>query len=185
MGRRIVPGWPTLASQLLAVCLVLGSSLSYCPPQCVCDTRPWYTPQSVYHQAKTVDCNELQLNSVPWNISPETQVLLLQSNNISRVTLELQNLANLTELDLSQNHFVGIRDVGLANLSQGVFSSWYEYILSLTNLVGLFIKMHRTKEAVTSVFLACGYFDPFQSTVIINPIELGSPKPCFRPVLTV
>ncbi|MGH0178531.1 UNVERIFIED_CONTAM: hypothetical protein FKN15_077638 [Acipenser sinensis] len=118
MGRRTVPGWPTLASQLLAVCLVLGSSLSYCPPQCVCDTHPCYTPQSVYHQAKTVDCNELQLNSVPWNISPETQVLLLQSNNISRVTLELQNLANLTELDLSQNHFVGIRDVGLANLSQ-------------------------------------------------------------------
>ncbi|RXM33785.1 Leucine-rich repeat neuronal protein 1 [Acipenser ruthenus] len=118
MGRRTVPGWPTLASQLLAACLVLGTPFSYCPPQCVCDTRPWYTPQSVYHQAKTVDCNELQLNSIPWNISPDTQVLLLQSNNISRVTLELQNLANLTELDLSQNHFVGIRDVGLANLSQ-------------------------------------------------------------------
>ncbi|MGH0153807.1 UNVERIFIED_CONTAM: hypothetical protein FKN15_025099 [Acipenser sinensis] len=118
MGRRSILGWPILASQLLAVCLVLGTPPSYCPPQCVCDTRPWYTPQSVYHQAKTIDCNELQLSSVPWNISADTQVLLLQSNNISRVTFELQNLANLTELDLSQNHFAGIRDVGLANLSQ-------------------------------------------------------------------
>ncbi|MBN3274601.1 LRRN1 protein, partial [Polyodon spathula] len=118
MGRRSVLGWPILASQLLAACLVLGTAPSYCPLQCVCDTRPWYTPQSVYHQAKTVDCNELQLNSVPWNISADTQVLLLQSNNISRVTFELQNLANLTELDLSQNHFAGIWDVGLANMSQ-------------------------------------------------------------------
>ncbi|XP_067095197.1 leucine-rich repeat neuronal protein 1 [Osmerus mordax] len=89
-----------------------------CPGQCVCETRPWYTPQSVYHQAKTVDCNELHLRGVPWNISADTQVLLLQSNNISLVSVELQGLANLTELDLSQNHFNQIQDIGLGNLSQ-------------------------------------------------------------------
>lgn len=36
------------------------------------------------------------------------QVLLLQSNNISSITSELQNLRNLTELDLSQNHLTQV-----------------------------------------------------------------------------
>nr|XP_034953218.1 leucine-rich repeat neuronal protein 1-like [Zootoca vivipara] len=89
-----------------------------CPPQCVCETRPWFTPQSVYHEARTVDCNDLLLTQVPGNLSSDTQVLLLQSNKISRVSGELQHLLNLTELDLSQNHFSRISDTGLANLSR-------------------------------------------------------------------
>ncbi|XP_035236404.1 leucine-rich repeat neuronal protein 1 isoform X2 [Anguilla anguilla] len=100
---------------VLCHCSLAGSS---CPAQCVCETRPWYTPQSVYHQARTVDCNELHLSRVPPNISGDTQVLLLQSNNISHVTVELQSLVNLTELDLSQNHFTQIRDIGLNNFTQ-------------------------------------------------------------------
>lgn len=36
------------------------------------------------------------------------QVLLLQSNNISSISGELQSLRNLTELDLSQNHFTQV-----------------------------------------------------------------------------
>ncbi|KAJ8371309.1 hypothetical protein SKAU_G00113370 [Synaphobranchus kaupii] len=57
--------------------------------KCVCETRPWYTPQSVYHQAKTVDCNELHLSRMPANISSDTQ-----------------------------NHFTLIQDIGLNNLTQ-------------------------------------------------------------------
>ncbi|KAJ8257758.1 hypothetical protein GJAV_G00189370 [Gymnothorax javanicus] len=102
---------------LLALCHCSLAG-TFCPAQCVCETRPWYTPQSVYHQAKTVDCNELHLSRVPSNISGDTQVLLLQSNNISHVTVELQSLVNLTELDLSQNHFAQIQDVGLNNMTQ-------------------------------------------------------------------
>nr|XP_008101757.1 PREDICTED: leucine-rich repeat neuronal protein 1-like [Anolis carolinensis] len=94
------------------------SSLHPCPPQCVCETRPWFTPQSVYHEARTVDCNDLLLTQVPSNLSSDTQVLLLQSNKISQVSGELQHLSNLTELDLSQNHFSRISDAGLANLSR-------------------------------------------------------------------
>nr|XP_020653389.1 leucine-rich repeat neuronal protein 1-like [Pogona vitticeps]XP_020653391.1 leucine-rich repeat neuronal protein 1-like [Pogona vitticeps] len=100
--------------------LVLQESLSTaysCPPQCVCETRPWFTPQSVYHEARTVDCNDLLLTHVPSNLSSDTQVLLLQSNKISKVNGEFQHLLNLTELDLSQNHFSKISDAGLANLS--------------------------------------------------------------------
>ncbi|XP_035015295.2 LOW QUALITY PROTEIN: leucine-rich repeat neuronal protein 1 [Hippoglossus stenolepis] len=89
-----------------------------CPLQCVCETRPWYTPQSVYHEARTVDCNELHLQRVPANVSSDTQVLLLQSNNISSITSELQSLTNLTELDLSQNHFTQVSSMGLCTLGR-------------------------------------------------------------------
>uniref|UniRef100_A0A8D0AK41 Si:ch211-180f4.1 n=1 Tax=Sander lucioperca TaxID=283035 RepID=A0A8D0AK41_SANLU len=102
-------------SVCLCVC-VCGAVL--CPLQCVCETRPWYTPQSVYHQARTVDCNELHLHRVPANVSSDTQVLLLQSNNISSITTELQSLTNLTELDLSQNHFTQVSSMGLSSLGR-------------------------------------------------------------------
>ncbi|CAI9572713.1 unnamed protein product [Staurois parvus] len=93
------------------------SCLAFCPPQCVCETRPWFTPQSVYHEAKTVDCNDLLLTHIPENLSMDTQVLLLQSNKISHMGWELQDLVNLTELDLSQNHFQSIGDLSISNLS--------------------------------------------------------------------
>nr|XP_056723261.1 leucine-rich repeat neuronal protein 1-like [Euleptes europaea] len=106
--------------QVLLALLLQGSltGAHTCPPQCVCETRPWFTPQSVYHEARTVDCNDLLLTHVPSNLSSDTQVLLLQSNKISKVNGELQHLSNLTELDLSQNHFSRISDAGLANLSR-------------------------------------------------------------------
>ncbi|XP_069383623.1 leucine-rich repeat neuronal protein 1 isoform X1 [Paralichthys olivaceus] len=104
-----------------------------CPLQCVCETRPWYTPQSVYHQARTVDCNELHLRRVPANLSSDTQVLLLQSNNISSITTELQSLTNLTELDLSQNHFTQVSSMGLCTLGR---------------LVTLYLEENRIEELV-------------------------------------
>ncbi|KAG8447352.1 hypothetical protein GDO86_014713 [Hymenochirus boettgeri] len=97
---------------------VLSATSGFCPPQCVCETRPWFTPQSVYHEAKTVDCNDLLLTHIPENLSTDIQVLLLQSNKISHLGWELQELTNLTELDLSQNHFKSIEDLSLSNLSQ-------------------------------------------------------------------
>ncbi|KAI3357038.1 hypothetical protein L3Q82_003673 [Scortum barcoo] len=105
-----------------SVCVGVGGASQggavLCPLQCVCETRPWYTPQSVFHQARTVDCNELHLQRVPANVSSDTQVLLLQSNNISSITTELQSLTNLTELDLSQNHFTQVSSMGLSSLGR-------------------------------------------------------------------
>ncbi|KAH1181059.1 hypothetical protein KIL84_001993 [Mauremys mutica] len=77
--------------------------LASCPPQCVCDTRPWLTPQSLYRQARTVDCTDLLLTRVLPGCAPDTQVLLLQSKEIARLSGELRRLPNLTELALSQN----------------------------------------------------------------------------------
>ncbi|XP_068125712.1 leucine-rich repeat neuronal protein 2 [Hyperolius riggenbachi] len=82
-----------------------------CPPQCMCQIRPWYTPRSAYREANTVDCNDLFVPSVPTDLPAGTHTLLLQSNNIA--TLEQQELGylkNLTELDLSQNSICHMRD---------------------------------------------------------------------------
>ncbi|XP_012587549.1 PREDICTED: leucine-rich repeat neuronal protein 1, partial [Condylura cristata] len=89
-----------------------------CPQLCVCEVRPWFTPQSTYREAATVDCNDLRLTRIPGNLSSDTQVLLLQSNSIAGAADELRRLPNLTELDLSQNNFTDIRALGLASLSQ-------------------------------------------------------------------
>ncbi|XP_023602173.1 leucine-rich repeat neuronal protein 1 [Myotis lucifugus] len=114
---------PAAASGLalgLLLASLAGSSLQSgeCPQLCVCEVRPWFTPQSTYREATTVDCNDLRLTRIPGNLSSDTQVLLLQSNSIAATADELQQLCNLTELDVSQNNFSSIREVGLANLSR-------------------------------------------------------------------
>ncbi|KAF7693329.1 leucine-rich repeat neuronal protein 2 [Silurus meridionalis] len=88
-----------------------------CPHQCVCQIKPWYSPQSVYKEAPTVDCNDLLLTQLPTSLPPETQTLRLQSNLISSVDQsELQGLANLTELDLSHNSFISTRNLRITEL---------------------------------------------------------------------
>ncbi|XP_072286330.1 leucine-rich repeat neuronal protein 1-like [Pyxicephalus adspersus] len=109
--------WTEICTLVIIFNVFATSCLTFCPLQCVCETRPWFTPQSVYHEAKTVDCNDLLLTHIPENLSTDTQVLLLQSNKISHMGLELQDLVNLTELDLSQNHFLSIEDLSISNLS--------------------------------------------------------------------
>ncbi|XP_055041146.1 leucine-rich repeat neuronal protein 2 [Misgurnus anguillicaudatus] len=88
-----------------------------CPLQCVCQIKPWYSPQSVYREAPTVDCNDLLLIQLPTSLPPETQTLRLQSNLISSVDQsELQGLVNLTELDLSHNSFTSSRNLRITDL---------------------------------------------------------------------
>ncbi|KAJ7998605.1 hypothetical protein DPEC_G00206630 [Dallia pectoralis] len=114
----------SLLGQLFAGLILasVGSSSNQrdndCPQLCVCEIRPWFTPQSTYREATTVDCNDLRLTRIPGNLSSDTQVLLLQSNYIARTSEELELLFNLTELDLSQNNFSSIHNVGLTNMSQ-------------------------------------------------------------------
>lgn len=111
--------WPPLI--WLCVGLLLSSLTPIrgkeCPCLCVCEIRPWFTPQSTYKEATTVDCNDLRLTHIPTNLSADTQVLLLQSNAISHTSGELEALFNLTELDLSQNNFSTVEAVGLTNMN--------------------------------------------------------------------
>ncbi|KAJ3602242.1 hypothetical protein NHX12_030001 [Muraenolepis orangiensis] len=106
-----------LCAGLLLPVLALAQGRE-CPRLCVCEVRPWFTPQSTYKEASTVDCNDLRLTHIPTNLSVDTQVLLLQSNLISHTSGELEVLYNLTELDLSQNNFSSVEAVGLTSMNQ-------------------------------------------------------------------
>ena len=140
-----------------------GSSLqsSECPQLCVCEIRPWFTPQSTYREATTVDCNDLRLTRIPSNLSSDTQVLLLQSNNIAKTVDELQQLFNLTELDFSQNNFTNIKEVGLANLTQlttlhleeNQITEMNDYCLQdLSNLQELYINHNQISTISANAF---------------------------------
>ncbi|XP_040060235.1 leucine-rich repeat neuronal protein 1 [Gasterosteus aculeatus] len=113
--------WPPLLWLFMGLFLSSPSSVygkgKACPHLCVCEIRPWFTPQSTYKEATTVDCNDLRLLNIPANLSTDTQVLLLQSNAISHTSGELESLFNLTELDLSQNNFSTVEAVGLTSMN--------------------------------------------------------------------
>ncbi|KAJ8245664.1 hypothetical protein GJAV_G00273140 [Gymnothorax javanicus] len=87
-----------------------------CPRRCICEIRPWFSPSSFYMEANTVDCNALGLFSLPERLPADTQVLLLQTNNIARIERPLDYLAKITEIDLSQNNLSSIRDLDLGRL---------------------------------------------------------------------
>jgi len=89
-----------------------------CPKLCVCQVRPWFSPGSVYMEAPTVDCNDAGLFGVPGKLPLDTQVLLLQTNNVAKIDKPLDYLTNVTEIDLSQNNLTSIGDVRLGSLPQ-------------------------------------------------------------------
>ncbi|XP_018429482.1 PREDICTED: leucine-rich repeat neuronal protein 3 [Nanorana parkeri] len=86
-----------------------------CPQLCTCEVRPWFTPKSIYIEALTVDCNALNLDSIPERLPANTQVLLLQANNIEEIK-EADNFpVNLTGLDLSQNNLSSMIKINFTN----------------------------------------------------------------------
>lgn len=83
-----------------------------CPVRCVCQIKPWFSPDSAYHEAPTVDCNDLLLTKLPLPIPLNTHTLRLQSNLLSELdTAVLHALPNLTDLDLSQNRFSHVKRI--------------------------------------------------------------------------
>lgn len=107
-----------LAELSLAAFVLASEGGAHCPALCRCEIRPWFSPSSVYTEAATVDCNDLGLSALPERLPSETQVLLLQTNNIVNVEKTLDYLANITEIDLSQNNISSVSDVCLGSLPQ-------------------------------------------------------------------
>ncbi|XP_018585233.1 leucine-rich repeat neuronal protein 3-like [Scleropages formosus] len=87
-----------------------------CPQSCVCEIRPWFSPSSVYTELPTVDCNDLGLFLLPERLPANTQVLLLQTNNIAKIGSPLDYLANISEIDVSQNNLSSMDDINLGHL---------------------------------------------------------------------
>ncbi|XP_046890698.1 leucine-rich repeat neuronal protein 3 isoform X2 [Hypomesus transpacificus] len=108
-----------LLAELALTAFVLASKEdAHCPDLCRCETRPWFSPSSTYTEAPTVDCNDLGLATLPGKLPSDTQVLLLQTNNIINVEEPLDYLANITEIDLSQNNILSLSSVRLGLLPQ-------------------------------------------------------------------
>ncbi|KFZ68289.1 Leucine-rich repeat neuronal protein 3 [Podiceps cristatus] len=89
-----------------------------CPESCICEIRPWFTPRSVYMEAPTVDCNDLGLFNFPARLPADTQVLLLQTNNIANIEHSVDFPVNLTGLDLSQNNLSSVTSINLRKIPQ-------------------------------------------------------------------
>ncbi|XP_062465539.1 leucine-rich repeat neuronal protein 3 [Pezoporus occidentalis] len=89
-----------------------------CPESCICEIRPWFTPRSVYMDAPTVDCNDLGLFNFPARLPADTQVLLLQTNNIENIEQSVNFPVNLTGLDLSQNNLSSVTSINLRKIPQ-------------------------------------------------------------------
>lgn len=89
-----------------------------CPESCICEIRPWFTPRSVYMDAPTVDCNDLGLFNFPARLPADTQVLLLQTNNIEKIEQSVEFPVNLTGLDLSQNNLSSVTSINHRKISQ-------------------------------------------------------------------
>ncbi|XP_029953196.1 leucine-rich repeat neuronal protein 3-like [Salarias fasciatus] len=102
---------------LIAVA-VASEGAAHCPPLCRCEIRPWFSPSSTYTEAATVDCNDLGLAALPERLPLMTQVLRLQANSIHTVRENLDYLANITEIDLSQNNISSLSHVSLGTLPQ-------------------------------------------------------------------
>ncbi|XP_070828879.1 leucine-rich repeat neuronal protein 3 [Chaetodon trifascialis] len=107
-----------LAELSLAAFVLASEGAAHCPALCRCEIRPWFSPSSIYAEAATVDCNDLGLSVLPESLPSETQVLLLQTNNIVNMEKTLDYLANITEIDLSQNNISSVSDVCLGSLPQ-------------------------------------------------------------------
>lgn len=148
-----------VACLLAELSLVLASAgTPRCPTLCRCEIRPWFSPSSVYTEAATVDCNDLGLSNLPYRLPAETQVLLLQTNNIVAVQKTLEDLANLTEIDLSQNNISLMRDAYLGSLPQllslHMEENWIKELsdsclASLSNLQEFYIN-HNLIDSISS-----------------------------------
>lgn len=89
-----------------------------CQNLCRCGIRPWFSPLSLYMEVLTVDCDDLGILSLPEKLPLDTQVLLAQSNNIVNIKKPLNDIVNLTEVNLSQNNISSLSDIYLGHLPQ-------------------------------------------------------------------
>ncbi|KAM8974687.1 leucine-rich repeat neuronal protein 3 [Pelodytes ibericus] len=100
---------------LASAAIVHNTQKKDCPQLCACEVRPWFTPRSIYIEALTVDCNALELFNIPDRLPANTQVLLLQANNIEEIKNTDSFPLNLTGLDLSQNNLSTMVNINFTN----------------------------------------------------------------------
>jgi len=135
----------------LSLVVLASRGAARCPAACRCETRPWFSPSSAYAETATVDCHDAGLSALPEGLPSETQVLLLQSNSIGQADA-LDRLANITEVDLSQNNISSVGALRLGSLprllSLHLEENWIReltggFLASLPRLQELYINHNR------------------------------------------
>ncbi|XP_054845388.1 leucine-rich repeat neuronal protein 3 [Eublepharis macularius] len=133
-----------------------------CPQSCTCEVRPWFTPRSIYMEALTVDCNDVGLSAFPTILPTDTQVLLLQANNIKNTEYASDFPVNLTGLDLSQNSLSSVANIELRRmphllsvyLEENKLTELPDKCLSgLTNLQELYINHNLLSSIAPGAFM--------------------------------
>ncbi|XP_035787209.1 insulin-like growth factor-binding protein complex acid labile subunit [Anopheles albimanus] len=89
----IVAMWCVLAPSVIAA----PGSRGYCPSRCVCDDVKLH-----------VTCGEGELDVLPIALNPAIERLVIKFNRIKAIDSSIQFYTELTMLDLSYNHLLGI-----------------------------------------------------------------------------
>ncbi|KAL4640711.1 leucine-rich repeat neuronal protein 3-like [Arapaima gigas] len=149
----------------LAMTVLAREEEDSCPQSCVCEVRPWFSPSSVYTEAPTVDCNDLGLFLLPERLPANTQVLLLQTNNIAKIEGSLDYLANITEIDVSQNNLSSMGNINFGRLqsllSLHMEENWIETLpdgclAELAELQELYINHNLVSFIAPGAFVGLG-----------------------------
>lgn len=82
---------------LVALVAPLVSAVSFCPNRCVCDDVKLH-----------VTCGEGELDVLPIALNPAIQRLVIKFNRIKAIDSSIQFYNELTMLDLSYNHLLGV-----------------------------------------------------------------------------
>uniref|UniRef100_A0A3B5MU02 Ig-like domain-containing protein n=1 Tax=Xiphophorus couchianus TaxID=32473 RepID=A0A3B5MU02_9TELE len=96
----------TFCALLILFCANVLKPLRYV--LCVCQIKPWFSPDSVYHEAPTVDCNNLLLTKLPLPIPLNTHTLRLHNNLHSIAPGAFNGLDSLRRLHINNNRLTTI-----------------------------------------------------------------------------
>ncbi|XP_055532977.1 leucine-rich repeats and immunoglobulin-like domains protein 1 [Wyeomyia smithii] len=86
-----------ILSVVIALLAPQAWAISFCPNRCVCDDVKLH-----------VTCGEGELDVLPIALNPAIQRLVIKFNQIKAIDSSIQFYADLTMLDLSYNHLLGV-----------------------------------------------------------------------------
>ncbi|XP_058826968.1 insulin-like growth factor-binding protein complex acid labile subunit [Topomyia yanbarensis] len=88
---------PVILSVVIALLAPQVMAISFCPNRCVCDDIKLH-----------VSCGEGELDVLPIALNPAIQRLVIKFNQIKAIDSSIQFYTDLTMLDLSYNHLIGV-----------------------------------------------------------------------------